>query len=277
MNIARVFPRRTNASPNDEYTFFDVPGFAEMLPPIDAVHVSVTFTDDMPRAEALAREWERIAPVSIGGPATGMRGEEFIPGMYLRQGYVITSRGCPNRCWFCSVWRREGEDVRELPITEGHNVLDDNLLACSEAHVRGVFEMLSRQKCGTVEFTGGLEAALLRPWHVDLLAKLRPRQAFFAYDEPRDYEPLLVAGKMLREAGITVSTRIPRAYVLIGYPKDTLFAAESRLMETLDAGFIPHAMLYQDGKRNPRRDWQRLQREWARPAIIMSRLKETFA
>ena len=37
-----------------------------------------------------------------------MSGGDFVPGRYLAPGYVITSRGCPNRCWFCSVWRREG-------------------------------------------------------------------------------------------------------------------------------------------------------------------------
>ena len=69
-----------------------------------------------------------------------------MPGMYLKKGYVITSRGCPNRCWFCSVPRREGGRLRELPITEGNIVLDDNLLACSRQHIEAVFEMLGRQE-----------------------------------------------------------------------------------------------------------------------------------
>ncbi|MCL5103035.1 MAG: hypothetical protein M1133_02815 [Armatimonadetes bacterium] len=109
--IARVFPRRTKATPVDDLAFYDEPG---LFPPcVDEVHVSVTFTYDLPRAEHLAKAWERVAPVTIGGPATGMPGGEFTPGAYLKAGYVITSRGCPNRCWFCSVWRREG-NTREL-------------------------------------------------------------------------------------------------------------------------------------------------------------------
>ena len=59
-------------------------------------------------------------PVHMGGPAFNMPGGDFVPGMYLKKGYVITSRGCPNRCWFCSVPRREGGRLRELPITEGN-------------------------------------------------------------------------------------------------------------------------------------------------------------
>jgi hypothetical protein len=101
----------------------------------------------------------------------------FIPGMYLKEGYVITSRGCPNRCWFCSVWCREGENIRELPITEGWNILDDNLLACSEKHIKAVFAMADRQEKRPY-FTGGLEAARLQLWHVHEFAKLKPKKMF---------------------------------------------------------------------------------------------------
>ena len=58
MKIARVFPRKTNASPEDEYAFFDAPGM--FLPEIDEVHISVAFTYDLPRAELLAKQWERF-------------------------------------------------------------------------------------------------------------------------------------------------------------------------------------------------------------------------
>jgi hypothetical protein len=272
MTIARVFPRRTAASPTDALAFFDEPGM--FVPAIDAVHVSVAFTYDMTRAEWLARSWERLGvPVSMGGPATGERGDDFVPGRYLRDGYVITSRGCPNRCWFCSVWRREGTEVRELPITEGHNLLDDNLLACSEGHIRAVFAMLKRQK-QRAEFTGGLEAARLLPWHVDLLADLRPAQAFFAYDTPDDYEPLVCAGKMLAEAGYSLKSRTMRCFVLMGFPKDTRDAAEHRCVQAAQAGFLPMGMLWRDKEGNRNTEWATFQRTWARPAAMVSRLRE---
>ena len=270
MIIARVFPRRTKATPNDALCFFDAPGLFPVT--CDEVHVSCAFTWDMPRAEYLAREWEAQGyTVKLGGPATGMRGEDFVPGRYLANGYVITSRGCENNCWFCEVWKRDG-GIRELPITDGWNVLDDNLLQCSESHIREVFDMLKRQH-NPVEFTGGLEAARLKPWHVDLLADLKPKQMFFAYDTADDYEPLIVAGRMLTEAGFTLASRSLRAYVLIGYPGDTFDAADRRLRQTLEAGFMPMAMLYRDrdheGKTNY--EWRRFQRLWARPALIASR------
>lgn len=263
--IARVFPRRTKATPTDELAFIGSPG---LFPPdADAVHISVSFSWDLREAERLSHEWQRVAPVEIGGPATGMPGGDFVPGIYLEPGYVITSRGCPNRCWFCDVWKREGT-VRELPITEGRNVLDDNLLACSDDHVRRVFAMLKKQ-CGQVHLTGGLEAARLQDWHVEALRELKPQQMFFAYDTPDDLEPLRDAGRRLLASGWTRAGKQLRSYVLIGYPRDTLKDAETRLQQTLRAGFVPMAMLWRGrGDQRHNEVWRRLQRAWARPAAI---------
>ena len=269
MKIIRVFPRRTNATPTDELSFTGNPSmFAEA----DAVHISVAFSWDLPEAEHLEKEWRQIAPVTIGGPATGQRGEIFTPGQYLKKGYVITSRGCPNRCWFCSVWKREGEVIRELPITEGFNILDDNLLACSENHIKAVFAMLAKQKRRPY-FTGGLEAAQLKHWHIEELVKLNPAEMFFAYDTPDDREPLYEAGKMLKAAGFKICHPL-RAYVLIGYPGDTFEKAEFRLYDCLKAGFYPMAMLYRDetGHREPK--WISFAWPWMRPAVISVKNKE---
>jgi hypothetical protein len=244
-----------------------------MFAEADEVHISVTFSWDIREAERLEKAWRSVAPVKTGGPATGQRGENFIPGMYLKQGYVITSRGCPNRCWFCSVWRREGETLKELPITDGWNVLDDNLLACSEQHIKDVFAMLARQGRRPY-FTGGLEAARLEPWHIVELVKLNPIEIFFAYDTPNDREPLYEAGKKLLAAGFH-SNHPLRAYVLIGYPGDTIEKAESRLFDCINAGFYPMAMLYRDktGERDP--SWVKFAWPWARPPVIYAKIKGT--
>lgn len=259
--IARVFARRTNATPTDELAFYDAPGFPDMLPDISEVHVSVTFTDDLPKAERLAKAWGSIAPVKIGGPATGQKSGEFTQGMYLKPGYVITSRGCPNDCWFCSVPKREGREVRELEIKDGWNVLDDNLLATSDAHFDAVIEMLRRQP-ERARFTGGLEAARLTDHHIDKLSGIHPDRMYFAYDMPDDLEPLMDAGRRLQAAGF--AARALMCYVLCGYPKDTLEAAERRMRETWAAGFMPMAMLY---NQRPDRDWREFQRTYARPAL----------
>jgi hypothetical protein len=268
MKTIRVFPQRTKATPIDDLAYVGLPSmFAEA----DKIEISVSFTWDIPEAERLEKEWRHVAPTTIGGPAFNNPGGDFIPGQYIKRGYVITSRGCNNRCWFCSVWKREGGVVRELPITEGWNVLDDNLLACSESHIRAVFSMLEKQK-ERIQFTGGLEAKLLKPWHVDLLHSLKPKQMFFAYDTPDDLEPLIEVGRMLKTAGFTRNHM--RCYVLIGYPKDTLEDAEKRLITTIQHGYFPMAMLWKDKNGMTNYDWRKFQRLWARPAIIAKKSEE---
>jgi hypothetical protein len=167
------------------------------------------------------------------------------------------------------VWQREPR-LLELDICDGVNILDDNLLACSERHILAVFAMLLRQR-GRVEFTGGLEAARLRSWHVELLARLRPAQMFFAFDTPNDEEPLRTASAMLKEAGFT--RHAMRVYCLIGFPRDTLGEAESRLRLCLELGFFPMAMLWRDKDGLVDPTWARFQRVWARPAIIAAILR----
>lgn len=267
--IIRVFPRRTKASPDDALAYFGEPDlFAEA----DEVHVSVAFTADIPRAERLAKIWRHVAPVKIGGVAYGDPGHEFVPGRYVKHGYTFTSRGCPRRCWFCSVWKRDPVP-RILPVQDGWNILDDNLLACAEPHVREVIGMLSRQK-RRVEFTGGLEAAALQDYQVGLLASLKPRpNCFFAYDPGDPFETLLSAAKRMIDAGFTSRSHRLRVYVLIGYPKDTLALAEARMRQMLSIGMTPYAMLWQPETPNAKKwtpgpEWRRFQRAWARPAII---------
>lgn len=266
--IARVFPRATTATPKDDYAFVGDPPL--FLPEdIDEVHVSVLFTWDLPEAERLAKAWRHVAPVKIGGPALNEPGGEFEPGKYIAKGNVITSRGCPNRCWFCSVPKREGGQLRELPICDGWNVLDDNLLACSRPHVNAVFEMLLRQKQAghRITFKGGLEAKLLRQWHIDWFKKIRPKQAFFAYDTPDDYEPLVDAAGLLRDNGI-LSRNTFYCYCLIGHPRDSFDEAEKRLNSIKALGISPFAMLYRDSKGKYSQEWRRFQSSWARPAFI---------
>jgi len=270
--ILKIFPRRTNATPIDENVIINrYPGLFDVA---DEIHISVTFTWDLPLAEKLYKNWKCVAPTLIGGPALNKPSGEFEPGMYLKYGYTITSRGCPNRCWFCSVWKRETE-FKELIIKPGWNILDDNLLACSDQHIKDVFAMLKRQK-NPIEFTGGIEAKLLKSWHLNLFNSINLKQLFCAYDTPDDLEPLIEAGKLLRKANITYKNRKARCYVLIGYPGDTIENAEKRIHQTIKAGFMPFAMRYRDnnGPILKERKWNLFQREWANPYIIPMKIKE---
>lgn len=257
-------------TPTDDLVYIDRP--PDMLvPDIDLVHVSVAFTYDIPKAERLATAWRAVGvPVAIGGPAYGKPSGRFIPNLHLREGAVISSRGCPNHCWFCSVWRREPKHI-QLKINDGYNIMDDNLLACSDDHLNSVFDMLGRQK-ERPKFTGGLEAAILKEWHVERIAKLKPKVMYFAYDTPNDLEPLIGAGKMLKRAGYSISDRVCACYVLIGYEGDTFENAENRIRQTIEAGFFPYAMLYKDEQGHEDKEWRRFQREWCNPIIVGSKI-----
>jgi len=267
--MIRVFPTKTNACPDDKDVRFGEPGLFDRT---KEIHISVAFSWDVERAEFLADQWGLIGDVKIGGVAMGDPGGEFEPGMYIKKGYTITSRGCPNRCWFCDVWKREG-DIRELQIKDGYNILDSNLLACSDEHILNVFEMLERQK-EPIEFTGGFEAARLKGWHIDQLLRLNLKQVFFAYDTQNDYEPLIIASKKLKDAGLIKPTSHKiRCYVLIGYPKDTFNLAGKRLGQVMDLGIMPMAMLYRDKMGDYDKKWRRFQREWANPVILGHKMK----
>ena len=272
--IIRVFPRKTNATPVDDGVRFGNPGLFDEA---DEVHVSITFSWDMDKAEELAKQWEVIAPVKIGGVATNNYKGEFIPGMYLKKGYVITSRGCPNKCWFCDVWKKFG-DVEELEIKNGWNVLDDNLLACSKNHIIKVFEMLKRQNHFIV-FSGGLEAKRLEEWHIDLLLQVKLDHMFFAYDTPDDFEPLINVSTMLKDAGIIHKNKKhkTRCFVLIGYPSDSFQEAENRLKNVVSLGFMPMAMLYRNKDNKCDREWRKFQREWANPIIVGYKISKTYS
>ena len=262
--IARVFPRKTSATPDDDLVFFGLPSIG--MPEFDEVHVSVTWTYDKAIAEELAWQWEAVGvPVKIGGPAYDDPGGEFTPGMYLKHGYTITSRGCNNKCWFCMAQKREGK-LRELEIKPGYNILDNNLLQCSKEHIEAVCVMLQKQKERAV-FTGGLEARELKDWHCELLRSVKPRRMYFAYDTPDDYEPLVEAGVKLRNAGFSVRSHCMKCYNLVGYKGDTFKKAEDRLIQTIKAGFVPFAMLYRDESGNVSQEWEQFQRVWANAVI----------
>lgn len=115
MKTLRIFPRKTRATPTDQLAIIN--RSPNLFDDADKINISVAFTYDIPIAEKLYNEWKYVGPVEIGGPALNSIGVDFEPGIYLKEGYTITSRGCTNKCWFCSVWKRE-PFVKELPLIQ---------------------------------------------------------------------------------------------------------------------------------------------------------------
>jgi len=270
MNIAKVFPRKTSMTPQDNNCYFGEPDF--FTPNYDEVHISTVFTWDIKRAKYLQAQWQTKSEiVVIGGPAMNDHGSEFIPGKYLRQGITITSRGCPNNCWFCSVPKREGK-IRELEIKEGNVVQDNNLLACSKQHIHKVFQMLRGQK--KVNFKGGFEAQRITDKIIEDLRSLDIEEIWLSYDYPVTEKLFLRALNKLRKY---FKLRQRRCYVLIGFEGDTISQAEERCKHVLDLGALPFAQRYRTNSEDwdetffyKDREWSQLQRRWTRPRIMMS-------
>lgn len=274
--LLRVFPRRTSATPDDNMVIVNrTPSFFDEA---DEIHISVAFDKDIPQAEELERQWRHVAPVKMGGPAFKDAGGDFIPGLYIKHGYTITSRGCPNACWFCRVWRTEGRKIRELEIKDGYMVQDNNLLACSEKHQEKVFAMLSKQP--RRPHLLGMEAARLTAWHVEWLTKLKPKGCWFAFDTPDDFEPLVAAASLLREADLMCGHSMC-CYVLIGWKSDTIESADKRLRDVMRLGYFPQSMLYNEGLEwefaEERKTWKHFHREWANKWIVGSKMKKAAA
>jgi hypothetical protein len=266
--MIRVFPRRTGWTPTDPLAFVGDPPMER--PEIQPVAVSVAFTWDIPEGERLARAWGQFYPdVRIGGPAFGDKGGDFEPGLFLKPGVTITSRGCPRNCPWCFAWKREGRNVRELPIKDGWIVQDNNLLACSRKHIEAVAEMLTRQKKAAC-FNGGLDASMMKPWHRDLFGQLRIHELWFACDSADEMPEFRRAAEILAD----IPRNKKRCYVLMAYGDETPAQAHSRAKEVFDLGFLPFAQLYQDDKgREYGKEWQKVMRLWSRPAAMKSKKK----
>lgn len=272
MRTLRIFPRKTKATPDDENVRFGLPGLFDEA---DQILISVTFIEDIEKAENLYDSWKYVSSdIEIGGPAFDDYGNEFNPGLFLKKGYIFTSRGCPNNCWYCKTPQREGK-IRELIIKEGYNILDSNLLACSENHIKAVFQMLSKQK-ERPKFTGGFDTQFIKPWIVEALKELNSKEIFFAYDKRIDYEPLIETCKLLKKyEELPNPSHVYRCYVLIGYENDTIEAAERRLNQILELGLLPMAMLYDKEKHRQAQDgWVAFQWHWCRMHIVATKLRE---
>lgn len=265
MRIARVFPVRTSYTPDDAMAFVGDPPL--WLPAADEVHVSATFTWDLPEARRLVAAWSNYYPVvKLGGPATGDPGGEFEPGLYVKQGVTFTSRGCNNHCPWCLVPEREG-GLRLLDVRPGWIVQDNNLLQTGREHMSKVFGMLKAQR-RACRLVGGLEARLLDSWAVEQLRGLHIDELWLAADTLAALGPLADAVKKLE----WLPRRKLRCYVMIGRG-ESLGQAEERLREVWAVGALPFAQLYQPPAEKALEygpEWKALQRTWSRPAAMFS-------
>ena len=266
--IIRVFPRRTTMTPRDDWIFVGDPPSKMIRPDAIEVHVSCTFTWDIPEARRLAQAWGQYYDVKLGGPAFSSPSNGFTPGLYIKKGVTFTSRGCNNHCPWCLVPKREGK-LKELPIVAGNIIQDNNLLQCNRDHLDRVFAMLRKEHA--IELSGGLDTRILNDRVVDDIRSCRIKQAFIACDTPEAIRDVVHAVRLL---GLPQDKL--RCYVLIAFdPQETISDAEERLKEVYRLGCLPFAQLYQppDKYIEYTRTWRTLARTWSRPAAMKAVMK----
>ncbi len=259
MKILRVFVRRTNMTPRDEYAFVGNPPL--FRPEADEVHVSCSFTWDLPKAHELLEAWHQYYPVvKLGGMSC--HNGTFNPGMYIKYGVTFTSRGCNNQCPWCLVPEREGK-LREIVIQPGNMIQDNNLLQCSQQHIAKVFTMLRSQH--VIQFSGGLDSRLLTSEIADEIRGLRVMQVFLAADTKESLKPLEQAIKRLSLPRDKI-----RCYALLAWGGESISDSIERLHMIWELGAMPFAQLYQPPDRYIKypREWRQLARTWSRPATI---------
>ena len=272
--ILRVFPQRTSYTPIDDFVCIgEPPNVRGWLPEYDEVHISCCFTWDKTYCEHLKYQWQGVTnkPVLLGGPAYNSPIDTFTPGMYVKQGVTFTSRGCNNACEWCAVSEREGK-IKELPVTVGNIIQDNNFLSTSIRHKNLVFEMLKSQK--GICFKGGLQANLIDDHFIAGIAELKVKELWLACDTDSALPAVINAIDKLTKAGYTKEHIM--CYVLIG---DDMNANEKRLQAIFNAGALPRAQLYQpiDGdKIYYGQEWTSFNGRWCRPARTKAHMKQVF-
>jgi hypothetical protein len=267
--MIRVFPRRTKWTPNDELAFVGDPPLFRPEDRKTPIMISVTFTWDIEEGERLRKAWGNFYDaVFVGGPAIGdYHTALFVAGRFVKEGVTLTSRGCPWKCPWCFVPKREGEILELERIEPGWIVQDNNLLACSKEHQKKVFEMLREQR-NPIEFSGGLDGHFLSNWHIDWFKKLRVGQFWFACDHPGALKRLEKIADFMAD----FSEKKKRCYVMIGYDGELIHEAEARLEKVYSMGFLPFSQLYQGEEWiEYSKEWKKLNRKWSRPAAYRKR------
>jgi len=128
-----------------------------------------------------------------------------------RTAYGFITRGCPNKCYWCVVPKKEGKvhpymDVDEI-AQHGERpylvLMDNNVLACDYG-IEQIRKIVERGY--HVDFNQGLDARLVTPDIADLLAKVKwIKNIRFGCDTPKQVEECQRVVDMLNERGFRAS------------------------------------------------------------------------
>lgn len=188
--------------------------------------------------------------------------------------YGFLTRGCPRKCPFCIVSKKEGAQSKKVADLEQFwhgqktiKLLDPNLLACENPYA--LLKQLIDSKAW-VDFTQGIDVRLLDDDLLDLLLQIKIKTIHFAWDNPRDEKTREKLEWFARTAIKNKSDYVKyKCYVLTNYWSSTAEDLE-RVYYLRDLGIDPYLMIY-DKEHAPRK--LRAMQRWVNNKVIFRSCK----
>jgi len=201
--------------------------------------VSVPFTWDVVSAIHFISESKRNSrnlKVLVGGPGAMLMKDKFEgvatvkkecknlePVLFHNPLATFTTRGCPNKCLFCSVPKVEGSFKEISDFIPRPIICDNNFTASSRKHFDKVVDKL--KNFPFVDFNQGLEAKKFTPYIADRIGELKKVQVRFAFDHIKTEKFVVDAINLARKKGLKNIS----CYMLIGFndtPEESLYRAK---------------------------------------------------
>lgn len=194
-----------------------VEDYKKLTQKVEKIYISCIFSWNRHKVEPWLKSG---CPVVVGG--SGWNLSSHLPPAIEKEcpriNYGYTSRGCPRRCPWCSVWKREGKfkkvhqlmdlwDRRSKDIT----LLDNNILA-DEEHFHHVAWSAYRHGI-RLHFYQGLDYRFVTRSVASSLGMIRHKRYRFSFDEPKNFDKVDAAITELARAGINLT----QWFVLVGY------------------------------------------------------------
>jgi len=174
-----------------------------------------------------------------------------IKGFFKDAMTLFTTRGCPNKCGYCMVWRMEPEFYIEPAwkknITDVNRevcvVSDNNFLSAPHSHIKDVIETLNKYNKKII-FNNGVDCRLINNENVQLLSSLTYIRNGFrtAFDRMSDDGHYQKAMEKMEKTGFKIKGQ-SYTYVLFNYT-DTPQEAYYRATECWKYGSNPYLMRY---------------------------------
>lgn len=144
-----------------------------------------------------------------------------IERMKPKVNFGFTVRGCPRKCKFCVVPKKEGQikvvgDIYDIwdGVTKEIILIDNNFLAAPEDHFYRITNQIKKNGL-KVDFNQGLDHRLLTDENYMVLKGLRNRYGYyrFAFDDISQEKSVVRAIELMKRHGTITSVW----YVLVGF------------------------------------------------------------